>query len=95
MKKKFLIFALLAVFAVVCLGMAFAADNNTFDVSGIKFHIPDGYHIEANNSTGPSSTTITLMNNDGKRCVISVSNQVDGNRNRAQFGSQEIGRAHV
>ena len=69
MNRKFLIFALIAIFAIVSLGIAFASDNdNTFKVSDVEFHIPDGYHI-TNNTTSRA----TLENDNGQTCSIEVS----------------------
>lgn len=68
MNKKFLIFALFAIFAVVSLGIVFASDDSTFQVSGVEFHVPDGYHI-ANKST----SRVSLEGDGGKSCSVEVS----------------------
>ena len=67
MNKKFLILALLAVFAIVSLGIVFAGDDNTVKVSGVEFHIPDGYHID-----NQSDTRVYLKNDNGQTCSIEV-----------------------
>ena len=80
MNRKFLIFALIAVFAVVSLGIVFAGDDDTFKVSGVEFHVPDGYHI-----TNKSTSMVFLEDNNGQSCSIEVSsgaladNKVNGN----------------
>ena len=81
MNRKFLIFALLAVFAVVSLGIVFAGDDSTVKVSGVEFHIPDGYHVDKT-----TTSRAYLKNDNGQSCSIEVTS--GGGSNKA-LGTEE------
>lgn len=82
MNRKFLMLALLAVFAIVSLGIVFASDDNTVKVSGVEFHIPDGYHID-----NQSATRVYLKNDNGQTCSIEVTPNSGGTPKL--FGNEE------